>query len=146
MPEESLNIVIILLAIIVLLLCKELYDLYNKFTKSQHDIYFVMMGDPACCNPYANPGSSNNCKRYCIGKLLMNLTDRINSAKSSMCIAMYNFSNHRIADCVLRAHRRGVKIRLLIDKSTCENKDNKTQAKRLKNAGKFIQSTRIFHR
>lgn len=136
MAEEDYNIVIILLIGIVVLLCKQLYDLYKKLTKSHHEIYFVMMGDPSCCDPYENPGASENCKKYCMGKLLMKLMYRINSAKSSMCIAMYNFSNHRIADCILRAHHRGIKIRLIIDKSACENKDNKTQAKRLKSAGK----------
>lgn len=126
----------VLIFLLVVLISKQLFDLYKKHTKNHHEVYFVMMGDPECCNPYENNGNNQNCKKYCKGKLLMKISNRINSAKSSICIAMYNFSNHLLADCVLRAHRRGVKIRLIIDKSTCENSDNKTQAKRLKNAGK----------
>ncbi|XP_055298904.1 mitochondrial cardiolipin hydrolase-like [Sitodiplosis mosellana] len=125
-----------LVGIVVLLLLKVFYDLYRKLTKSHHEVYFVMMGEPECCNPNdrnMNPG--NNCRKYCMGKLLLKIMNRINGAKSSICVAMYNFSNHRLADCLLRAHRRGVKIRLVTDKSTCESGENKTQAKRLKDAG-----------
>lgn len=128
-----------LCGIIVVLLLKVFYDLYRKYTKSYHEVYFVMMGEPECCNPNdRNMNPSNNCRKYCMGKMLLKIMNRINAAKSSICIAMYNFSNHRIADCILRAHRRGVKVRMITDKSTCENSENKTQAKRLKDAGKEI--------
>lgn len=137
--DEQFNALPLLLGIIAVLLFKIFYDLYIKFTKSHHEVYFVMMGNPECCNPNdrnMNPGP--NCRKYCMGKCLMKIMNRINGAKSSICIAMYNFSNHRIADCILRAHRRGVKIRMVTDKSACENGENKTQAKRLKDAGNEI--------
>lgn len=135
--EDEISVVAILIILIVILVSKQLYDLYKKFTKNHHEVYFVM-GESNCCNPYENPGSNNShCKKYCIGKLLMKIRNRMNSSTSAICIAMYNFSNHLIADSVLSAHRRGVKIRLLIDKSACESPENKSQAKRLKNAGNF---------
>lgn len=129
----------LLIAVIIVLVCKELYDLYKKFTTYHHEVYFVMMGETECCNPNQNditPGKK--CKKYCMGNLLFKIMNRINTAKSSICIAMYNFSNRRIADCVLRAHRRGVKVRLLLDKTTIETTENKSQAKRLKDAGTII--------
>lgn len=139
MAADDISLVSALCGIIVLLLLKVFYDFYQKFTKSHHEVFFVMMGEPECCNPNdrnMNPG--NNCRKYCMGKLLLKIMNRINDARSSICVAMYNFSNHRIADCLLRAHRRGVKVRLVTDKSACENGQNQTQAKRLKDAGKAI--------
>lgn len=133
--DDSMSMFLFLIVMIVMLVAKQIYDLYKKYTKNYSEIYFVMMGQPNCCKPYENPGASDRCTKYCAGKLLMKITNRIQSAKSSICIAMYNFSNHRFADYILGAHNRGVKVRLIIDKTACENADNKTQAKRLKNAG-----------
>lgn len=144
MADDEINLVAILIVLIVALIAKQLFDLYKKLTKNHHEVYFVM-GDSNCCNPYENSGSNHNqCKKYCVGKLLIKIRNRIGSSKSSICIAMYNFSNHLIADYVMSAHRRGVKIRLLIDKTASESADNKTQAKRLKNAGTLLFSEYIF--
>lgn len=136
MAEEAFDFIPILIGVIAVLVCKELYDMYKKLTRIHHETFFVMMSDSECCSMNdLNP--NGNCKKYCMGKLLKKIISRIDSAKSSICIAMYNFTNHKIADSVLRAHRRGVKIRMITDKSMCQNTDNKTQAKRLKDAGKF---------
>lgn len=142
MAQDEFDLVPILILVIAVLVVKELYDMYKKWTKNHHEVYFVMMGEPQCCNPNdASITPNKNCRKYCMGKLLKKIMDRINSAKHSDCIAMYNFSNHRIADCVLRAHRRGVKIRLIIDKSMSESNESKTQAKRLKDAGNSVTNT-----
>lgn len=135
--DDDANLFGILVILLAVLISKQLYDLYKKFTKNHQEVYFVM-SDTNCCNPNENPGATDQCQKYCLGKLLSKIRNRIRSSKSSICIAMYNFSNHLFADYVLGAHRRGVKIRLLIDKSASENPENKTQAKRLKNAGKII--------
>ena len=138
MEDDEINIVAILIILIVILASKQLYDLYKKFTKNHHEVYFVM-GESNCCNPYENQTTNNTqCNKYCVGKLLMKIRNRIKSSKSSICIAMYNFSNHLIADYILSAHRRGVNTRLLIDKSACGSSENKKQAKRLKNAGIYF--------
>lgn len=136
MTDDEFNILLILIVLLSASVCKELYGLYTKFTRIHHETYFVMMGDPECCS-INDLNSNRNCKKYCLGRLLLRIINRINSAQSSICIAMYNFTNHKIADSVLRAHRRGVKVRIITDKSMSENKENKTQAKRLKDAGKL---------
>lgn len=143
MEDDEIKLVAILIILLVFLIAKQVYDWYKKFTKSHHEVYFVM-GDTNCCNPNENPGATDQCRKYCVGKLLSKIRNRITSSKSSICIAMYNFSNHMIAGYVMSAHRRGVKIRLLIDKSACESPENKTQAKRLKNAGNFFLNTIFF--
>lgn len=122
-------------------MCKEFYDLIQrKLQANNHEVYFVMMGEPKCCDPYKNPASSSNCARYCVGKLVSRITNHISSAKLSVCIAMYNFNNHQLADCVLRAHRRGAKVRIIIDRSSCNKKNTKSPAHRLRNAGKSMTS------
>lgn len=137
MAAQDPTVLPLLIAIVVALVVYVLYDLYRKFTKHQHDVYFVMMGETNCCNPNnADIKPGNHCKKYCTGKLLLKIMERINNANRSICIAMYNFSNHRIADAVLRAQRRGIKVRLIIDRSMSESNESKTQAKRLKDAGK----------
>lgn len=139
MEDDEIKWVVVLAILLVILIGKQLYDWYKKFTKNHHEVYFVM-GDTNCCNANEHPSLTDHCKKYCPGKLLSKVRDRITSSKSSICIAMYNFSNHMFAGYILSAHRRGVKIRLLIDKSACESPENKTQAKRLKNAGKSLNT------
>lgn len=140
------NLMAVLIILILILISKQLYDLYKKYSKDHHEVYFVM-GDSNCCNPNENPTSKSNinqCQKYCAKKVVLKIRNRIGSSKSSICIAMYNFSNHLMADYVLGAHRRGIKIRLLIDKSACESPENRTQARRLKNAGMFECKLRLF--
>lgn len=136
MAEETFDLVPILIGLLVLVFVKELYFMYKRSTRIHHETYFVMMGNPECCT--MNDLNSNRiCTKYCMRKLLLGILDRISTAKRSICIAMYNFTNYKIADSLLQAHRRGIKIRLVTDKSTCRNKENRTQAKRLKDAGEF---------
>lgn len=135
-PEDDSTIWYILIAVIAAFIGKVIYDVYKKFTKNHHEIYFVMMGEPDCCNPNHDYNPNKKCEKYCMGRVLMKIIDRINLSKSSICVAMYNFTNHRLADCLLRAHRRGVKVRVIMDKSMSEGHENKSQAKRLSDNGK----------
>lgn len=45
------------------------------------------------------------------------LINQINQAQESIDIAMYYFTDREIAQAVLAAHKRGVKIRIYLDKS-----------------------------
>lgn len=107
-PSDQYLLWFFLILAILALVSKIVYDYYKKLTKNHHEIFFVMMGQPECCNLTNNFNPNNSCKKYCMGKLLMKMMNRINSAKTSIAVAMYNFTNHRLADCLLRAHRRGV--------------------------------------
>lgn len=49
--------------------------------------------------------------------MLDRLEYHINSANSSICIAMYMFTNQRICDAIIRAHKRGVIVRTIMDYS-----------------------------
>lgn len=127
------------------------YYYKSKFNRAT-EVFFIMMGEPQCCKPFQFERSmapTANCKKYCKGKLLRKFQTSIDEAKASICIAMFNFNCPQIADFILRAHEKNIKIRLLIDKSNCDNNENR-QAKRLHEAGKqivifFIEMFKIFN-
>lgn len=114
-----------------------LYLWYRTQFKQKDEVYFVMFGEPDCCNPFRKPASTTDCRKYCRGKLLMHLEQQIVWANSSICIAMFNFNNSELRSYILRAKRqRGVQIRIIVDKSISKKGDNR-QAKELINAGKI---------
>ena len=55
------------------------------------------------------------------------VVDLINNEKESINIAMYIFTNQRIADALLSAHQRGVRVSLIVDRSCITNKYNKVE-------------------
>lgn len=108
---------------------------YKSKLNRATEVFFIMMGEPKCCKPFERSmAPTPNCKKYCKGKLLQKFQSSIVEAKASICIAMYNFNCPQIADYILQAHRKNIKIRLLVDKSNCDNNENR-QAKRLHEAG-----------
>lgn len=99
---------------------------------------FLSYGEPPCCD-LRNPKSSLQCNMnpYCAGKLLLKIKSCVLSAKTSICVAMYNFNNVELCNFILRMSQNPrINIRILVDKSSCADGRNK-QAKRLMNAGKF---------
>lgn len=57
----------------------------------------------------------------------------LDNAKSSMLVQAYSFTSAPIAEAMVRAHRRGVKIRVLLDKS--QKAEKYSSADLLANAG-----------
>lgn len=135
MAGEKYGFVPYLIALVVALVLKQVYDVYKAFVrKPNHEAFFVMMGEQECCS-ITDMSSSRQCKKYCMGKLMQRIMGHIKFARSSLCIAMYNFTNHKMTDCILGAFRRGVKVRLIVDQSIRENPESMKQIKRLKDAG-----------
>lgn len=74
-------------------------------------------------NAYADPSleGSLKFKSECYAHFSPNggaafaIIDRINNAKSELLIQAYNYASLDIADAAIAAHRRGVKVTLLID-------------------------------
>ena len=48
------------------------------------------------------------------------IVSRLEAARSEICVAMYIFSNQELADVLISAHRKGVKVRVLLDGSEDE--------------------------
>lgn len=55
------------------------------------------------------------------------IINAISQAKESIDIAMYYFTDREIAQAVLAAHKRGVKIRIYLDKSQVKGKYSKSR-------------------
>lgn len=59
--------------------------------------------------------------------MMSKIISKIASAKKSIDIAMFNFTNTDLAKAIIKAHRRGILIRIIVDKSADENEDNHSQ-------------------
>lgn len=56
--------------------------------------------------------------------MMRKILSKIADAKKSIDIAMYNFTNSDLARAIIQARRRGVSVRIIVDKSTDENEEN----------------------
>lgn len=95
------------------------------------EVLFTNNRSSCCLRP--NP----NCKNpYCMDILLDHIVKHIDEAKSIMCIAIYIFTCKKLFDAVLRAHKRGVVIRMIVEKSMYHSTESKVR--QLENAGRSL--------
>lgn len=112
---------------------------YNKNSVQKHDeSYFLMMNDSDCCDfPLVNSPRLKKCKnKFCMTKLMKRIIDKIDESKSLICIAMYMLTNRRFGEGILRAHQRGVKVRLICDSSMAHSSNS--QLNHLQEAGNCV--------
>lgn len=127
---------------LLILICFGGFYIYNNFFKLNVEVNFVTINDPNC-NCYAN--SSRQCEnKNCPSKMMSKIVSKIANANQSIDIAMYNFTNSDLARAVLKAQRRGVSIRIIVDKSADENEDNHSQVVELLKNGKIWMKLLIF--
>lgn len=50
------------------------------------------------------------------------LTDQIDHAKKSIDVQLYSFTSYKIAKALVKAHERGVKVRVIADRSNVDSK------------------------
>lgn len=55
--------------------------------------------------------------KYCMSRVIDRIEREIDAANTSICIAMYMFTNQRFCDAIIRAKERGVMIRIIMDYS-----------------------------
>lgn len=112
--------------------------IYEQFFQLNVEVFFVTLNDPKC-NCYANnTRQALRCiNPKCPAKLMLKIISKIEKAKTSIDIAMYNFTNSDLAKAIARAQRRGVRIRVVVDKSADENEDNHSQVVELLKNGKI---------
>lgn len=74
------------------------------------------------------------------GKCTAAIVERIDNAKSEILIQAYSFTSAPIAKALINAHKRGIKVEAILDKS--QKKERYTSATFLANAGipTFIDS------
>lgn len=105
-----------------------LYDLF----KSNIEVFFVRINDPLCGPADNSRFHSFMCQnRYCMLKLMKKITEKISSAQKEIDIAMYSFTNHQLKQSLQKASKRGVLVRLLLDRSMLDS-DN----------GRFVENNR----
>lgn len=63
------------------------------------------------------------------------VTRSIDGAKKSIDAAVYSLNNPRLAEALIRAHKRGVKVRLLLDRTQAAGRTNKLWVQSFISAG-----------
>lgn len=105
---------------------------YENAIKTRIEIRFVSINGVSCLN-----FNNHSCERkYCAAKLLVEMIKKLNMAKDSIDIAMYNLTNRELVKSILNARKRKVTVRLIMDKSVLEGLEDRTIANNLKNSGK----------
>lgn len=108
---------------------------YENVIKTRIEVGFVSINGVSCLN--FNNIYNHRCERkYCATKLLLNMIEKIDMAKDSIDIAMYNLTNRELVKSILKARNRNVPVRLIMDKSVLEGLEDRTIASNLKNSGK----------
>lgn len=69
------------------------------------------------------------------GNCDLQLIQVIDSTKSTLEVAIYSINRANIVDSIVRAHKRGVKVRVLVDYSQLTNAKEYVQISKLYNAG-----------
>lgn len=111
------------------MIIKIAYEWYKKCYGLNVETSFVKINDPKCNCLSQRPIKSTCDSTYCPHKMMKKIISKIDEATESIDIAMYNFTNSDLARVIIRARQRGVKIRIIVDKSTYENEDsNQSQA------------------
>lgn len=110
--------------------------IYKNFYRLNVETDFVKINDQNCNCSRNSRGSCDS--KYCVNKMMQKIISKIEGAKESIDIAMYNFTNSYLAQAIIRARNRHIPIRIIVDKLTCENEDNyQTQATTLLRNGKL---------
>lgn len=126
----------------IVLFIKWCYDSFSN----RIDAGLVIMNDPECSNFNNFREHRRWCQsQYCALKMMKKIEEKINSAESTIDIAMYNFTNQILVRCIKNACKRGVVVRLLIDKSMLTTRIDEGRiielglmsAIKLQEAGKF---------
>lgn len=134
----------ILIAIFLVLLFFVGPYIYNNYYKLDVEACFVTI-DPNC-NCYANNSrQARQCQNEnCPSKLMAKILSKIAKAKISIDIAVYNFTNRDLARAIIKACQRGVRIRVIVDKSADANEDNSSEVVEMLKNGKFLNAVLLF--
>jgi len=102
--------------------------LYSCTTLPQNIATTTTLEAPVACFP---PTQS------CL-KLIL---EQIDNAKSTIYVQTYSFTSQEIADSLIRAHNRGVQVKVLMDRTSLTSRGSKI--KNLINSGIFVQVCKV---
>lgn len=133
-------LIYIICFIVLSLFLKMAHHLYEKHIDSRAEarveVHFVR-SDDSDCNKSPDLRSHRNCKSYdCIGKLMHKIIKSIDSAKNTIYIAMYQFTNDDFTKSIFEARSRGINVYMIVDRSKIQDVQNKcAHLQNFKNAG-----------
>lgn len=76
-----------------------------------------------CCQAF-NPECKNP---HCTELIFSRIIQHIDQAKHIVCLAIYIFTSRKLADAILRAHKRGVTVRIIVEKSMYHSTESKVR-------------------
>lgn len=118
--EPTIHKYIVLFGIVILVF------LHEMLIKNNIDVFFVLLNDPDCDNSNNDRAHVHACQsEHCGNKLFKNISEKIDSAQSAIDIAMYNFTNYQLVRSIQKACKRGVAVRLILDRSMIESEDRR---------------------
>lgn len=90
--------------------------LYNYFYREQTEVIFFNGYHPTCSNHLCietteKPLQNNKCSICNVEKII----SWINEAKKTLDICMYTLSHQLLSETVIKAHKRGVCVRVIVD-------------------------------
>lgn len=99
--------------------------------------FFVMSTMQRCHNPsdYRDTELDKCAYKYCRAKTVREVIRNIDSARHLVCLCMYQISIDLFSEALIKAKRRGVRVRIITDKIMIESSNSKIM--KLERAGKF---------
>lgn len=78
------------------------------------EVLFSSRRSSCCLNGSVSPDCRNN---YCRSRIERRMLQLMNAAQHTLSVSMYFFTSQRLGDAVVAAHQRGVRVRVIGDKS-----------------------------
>lgn len=100
--------------------------------------FFIMSTMQRCHNPhdYSDKDLDKCSHKYCRAKTVREIIRNIDSARHLVCLCMYQISIDLFSEALIKAKKRGVKIRIITDKVMIESSNSKII--KLERAGKVF--------
>lgn len=114
----------------------------SEYTQTNDKMHFIFTNE-SCCNLNDHFTITKCINGFCAGRLMNKILYYIDSAEKSIHVAMFTLSNQQLANSIIDAYRRGVEIRIILDRTN--SKDQYSQYNRLKKAGKLtLNEIKVF--
>lgn len=93
-------------------------------SENVYDVYWTNNLSQNCnCNVRKQENSCNN--NYCYVRTVNRIISLIDNSKVSIDLAMYILTSHDLTNAILRARKRGVRVRIIVDKNMVHSTSSK---------------------
>lgn len=110
--------------------CAVLADIwYNYYCREQTEVIFFHGRRPHCDLHRQKPSALSSLNRDCPMCKIYKIIGWLNETKKTLDICMYSLSNDLLTDAIINVHKRGVRVRIIV------NEDNITSTWKLGSMG-----------